>query len=75
MSEAWTWEFVDADGAAVTDDPTTSTAFPNQSDAESWLGETWPQLHEAGVATVTLRRDGVEVYGPMSLEPPTEGSW
>lgn len=70
MGEQWTWDFLDAAGAEVSGGPTSATAFPTQSDAESWLGETWPELHDAGVAAVTLRRDGVEVYGPMSLEPP-----
>lgn len=75
MSDTWTWEFVDADGAPVTGAPASTTEFPTQSDAESWLGETWPDLHAAGIAAVTLRRDGAAVYGPMSLEPPSEGSW
>ncbi|HQK31377.1 MAG TPA: hypothetical protein PLU83_00220 [Phycicoccus sp.] len=83
MSDAWTWTFVDAAGAEVTGEPTTATEFPTQSDAENWLGETWPELSGAGVAAVTLWREGVEVYGPMSLEPPesssgsggTGGSW
>ena len=45
------------------------TAFPTQSDAESWFGEVWHDLADAGVAAVTLHRDGEKVYGPMSLEP------
>jgi hypothetical protein len=44
-----------------------STAFPSQSDAESWFGEGWPELAEAGVDAVNLYRDGELVYGPMSL--------
>lgn len=83
MSESWTWSFAGAGGDAMTGAPTTETAFPTQSDAENWLGETWPELHAAGVAAVTLWREGVEVYGPMSLEPPagsgeaggSGGSW
>ncbi len=69
MSEAWTWAFQDAAGAPVTCEPTTDTAFPTQSDAENWFGETWRELAEAGVAAVTLLRDGTAVYGPMSLDP------
>ena len=46
-----------------------TTAFPSQSDAESWFGETWPELAEAGVDAVNLYRDGALVYGPMSLRP------
>lgn len=69
MSESWTWSYADRDGAAVTDAPATETSFPTQSDAENWFGETWRDLLEAGVAEVSLFRDGVLVYGPMSLEP------
>ncbi len=39
----------------------------NQSDAESWLGEQWRELADAGVAAVTLFEDDRKVYGPMSL--------
>ena len=47
--------------------------FPSQSDAESWLGEVWPELLHAGVEQVTLREDDRKVYGPMSLRPePTD---
>ncbi len=69
MSEAWTWSFAAADGAEVTREPTTRSEFPTQSDAENWFGETWRDLAAAGVAQVSLFRDGVLVYGPMSLEP------
>lgn len=70
MSEAWTWTYADADGAAVTGEPTVDTEFPTQSDAESWFGEAWHDLADAGVASVTLHRDGEVVYGPMSLDAP-----
>ncbi|WP_347350063.1 hypothetical protein [Intrasporangium sp.] len=43
------------------------TPFPTQSDAESWLGETWRDLSGSGVETVTLHRGDAVVYGPMSL--------
>lgn len=69
MSEQWTWSYADADGAEVTGPPTSETAFPTQGDAESWLGEAWRDLADAGVAAVTLHRDGAVVYGPMGLEP------
>jgi hypothetical protein len=65
---SWTWTYAGADGAtASTAEP--APAFPSQSDAESWLGETWRELLEAGVESVTLREDEREVYGPMSLRP------
>jgi hypothetical protein len=44
-----------------------STGFPSQGDAESWLGEQWRELAEAGVDAVTLEHEGTVVYGPMSL--------
>ncbi|GGL22306.1 hypothetical protein H9L10_07030 [Phycicoccus endophyticus] len=69
MSERWSWSFTGADGGEVTGPPTTTAAFPSQSDAESWLGETWRELATAGVASVTLWHDQQVVYGPMSLEP------
>ena len=45
-----------------------SPTHPSQSDAESWLGETWRELAAAGIAQVTLlSEDGTLVYGPMPL--------
>jgi hypothetical protein len=69
VTESWTWTYADAGGEPVTGAPTSDTAFPTQGDAESWFGEVWHELAEAGVASVTLHRDGAVVYGPMSLEP------
>ena len=68
MSEQWTWTYEDAAGEAMTGEGLSTTAFPTQSDAESWFGEVWHDLTDAGVAAVTLHRDGEKVYGPMSLE-------
>jgi hypothetical protein len=45
--------------------------FPTQGDAESWLGEVYPDLMEAGVEAVSLYEEGRLVYGPMRLEPET----
>ena len=45
-----------------------TTAFPSQSDAENWFGETWHELAAAGVDAVSLHREGELVYGPMSLQ-------
>ena len=42
-------------------------SFPNQSDAESWIGETWRDLLEAGVHQVVLYEGDRRVYGPMGL--------
>lgn len=68
---AWTWSYADRAGAALSGPELVTTAFPTQSDAESWLGETWRDLAAAGVVTVTLREDDDLVYGPMSLSEPT----
>lgn len=64
----WSWRYADDAGAepAIAG---TGADFPSQADAESWLGEVWRSLAEAGVASVTLLEDGREVYGPMSLRP------
>jgi hypothetical protein len=68
----WTWRYEDSSGAVVAPSESAPVAdgFPNQADAESWIGESWRELHEAGVAQVTLLEDEREVYGPMSLSPP-----
>lgn len=71
MSESWTWTYEDAAGAPVTGPQLPQTAYPTQSDAESWLGETWQELRAQGVSSVTLHVDGTKVYGPMGL---TDGS-
>lgn len=64
---AWTWRFLGEDGEALDAQP--SPDFPAQADAESWLGEEWPELAEVGVSAVTLLEGDREVYGPMSLKP------
>ncbi|MFC5999872.1 hypothetical protein ACFP6A_14220 [Quadrisphaera sp. GCM10027208] len=46
-----------------------SDGFPTQADAETWIGETWRDLLDAGVEQVRLLEDAHEVYGPMSLRP------
>jgi hypothetical protein len=61
----WVWRLESADGAVVTGPD--SPVHPSQSDAESWLGESWRDLASRGVARVVLLSDGAEVYGPMSL--------
>lgn len=66
---SWTWTYTDAAGAPVSGPTLPTTGFPTQSDAESWLGESWQELADAGVAAVTLHEDDQVVYGPMSLSP------
>lgn len=67
MSADWTWLFLDAHGEPVEGDAVPSTGFPTQSDAESYLGDSWRELLDAGVEAVTLRENDAVVYGPMSL--------
>jgi hypothetical protein len=61
----WIWRLESVDGNELSEPA--SPAHPNQSDAESWLGEQWRELAEAGVAQVTLFDADTQVYGPMSL--------
>lgn len=51
--------------------PTESLArvFPSQGEAETWLGEFYPDLLDEGVRAVSLYDGDRLVYGPMSLEP------
>jgi hypothetical protein len=62
---SWTWRLEDAEGATL-DEPV-APPHGSQADAESWLGEEWRELREAGVVQVTLLDAGSKVYGPMSL--------
>ena len=64
----WFWRLQDAEGeeVAVTGD-LEGQRFTNQADAESWVGEIWADLAEAGVDAVVLFEHDRQVYGPMSL--------
>jgi hypothetical protein len=64
----WSWQFDDGSGRAP--DNVASPEFPAQSDAETWIGEMWPELLDGGVLAVTLLEGDRVVYGPMSLQPP-----
>jgi hypothetical protein len=65
---AWTWRYENTDGAVVDpDDAPVAEMFPTQGDAETWLGEVWRELLDAGVDAVVMVEDGRAVYGPMSL--------
>ncbi|GAA5152280.1 hypothetical protein GCM10023340_32330 [Nocardioides marinquilinus] len=69
----WWWRCERADGepvdlATVPDHAALADQrFATQADAESWVGETWPDLAAAGVDQVTLLEHDRPVYGPMSL--------
>ncbi len=67
MSADWTWTYFDDEGNPLRGESFPTTAFPTQSDAESYLGESWQDLADAGVESVTLHEADAVVYGPMSL--------
>mgnify|MGYP001253796142 CR=1 FL=1 len=67
MNERYAWICEDASGRVMTGEELGEGVFPSQGEAEAWLSETWAELLAAGVDQVSLRRDGVLVYGPMSL--------
>lgn len=62
----WWWQRLNGSGGVI--EPADGRQeFPTRGDAESWLGESWSELAEDGVASVTLFEGEREVYGPMSL--------
>lgn len=69
MSEqetTWWWRLEGADGVMIEPAPE-RMEFPTRGDAESYIGESYAELADGGVASVTLFEDEREVYGPMSL--------
>ncbi|WP_326599434.1 hypothetical protein [Streptomyces sp. NBC_01803] len=68
---AWEWRFEKADGSPT--EPSQAPGdFGTQGDAESWIGEAWPELLTDGIDQVSLLEDGTKVYGPMSLHTAEE---
>ena len=65
----WTWQYEKSDGSVTTARGLPRETFGSQGDAESWLGEHWRSLLDAGVQQVSLFEDGRREYGPMILEP------
>lgn len=63
------WLMFDEDG--VVTEPAANElndeVFESQADAESWLGEYFPELLEGGIESVSLLENDDLVYGPMSL--------
>lgn len=69
-SATWHWRLFDPAGSEITEEQAgRGPRFTSQGDAETWLGETWRDLAEAGVESVRLMDADREVYGPMSLNP------
>jgi hypothetical protein len=65
---AWAWRY---EGATGPKQAGSSETFPSQSDAESWLGQSWRELAAAGVVTAVLVEDDRVEYR-MSLLPAGE---
>ena len=65
MASSWHWVPDRRPGPGA---PSTEEHFPSQGEAESWLGEIYPELLAAGVRAVSLYEVDRLVYGPMSLE-------
>lgn len=65
----FTWRFETTDSTRLDAADLPAERFPTQADAESWIGEAWPDLLERGVDQVRLLEGDREVYGPMSLHP------
>ena len=61
----WSWRYENGDGEPVSGPGET---FSSQSDAESWIGQVWRALADAGVAQVVLVEDDRVDYR-MSLLP------
>jgi hypothetical protein len=68
----WTWQLEKEDGTLAPGREAARESFSSQGDAESWLGENWRSLVEAGVDQVSLMEDSRREYGPMGLRPPAE---
>ncbi len=68
---SWRWEATLAPNVTIGEQELTplNQEFPTQGDAESWLGEAYPDLLDSGVTAVSLFEDARFVYGPMGLEP------
>ncbi len=69
MDTVYTWTCLNAAGEAMSDPAPTRSTFPDQAEAEAYLGEEWQALAQAGVEAVTLCHGDQVVYGPMSLRP------
>jgi hypothetical protein len=61
----WSWRYE----PDTSQHGSSSQEFPTQSDAETWIGETWRELLDGGVDAVLLLEEDRVVYGPMKLTP------
>jgi hypothetical protein len=61
---SFAWKLHDASGVVIR----SSEDFSTQEDAEGWMGAEWASLLAEGAESVSLHRDGEDVY-TMSLLP------
>jgi hypothetical protein len=61
-----TWRWV---GEPISSEVGLNRTFPTQGEAETWIGECYPDLLDKGVRSVSLYEEDRLVYGPMRLEP------
>ena len=70
MSHLWTAEL--APGSDARPDDLTAAGigrrFDDQASAEAWLTDTYEDLSDLGVSSVSLFEEDRLVYGPMSLD-------
>ena len=66
---AWRWQLRDAGGQPVAKFDTTEQRFASRSDAETWLGEAWPDLWQAGATEAVLLEAGQQVGRTIVLRP------
>jgi hypothetical protein len=69
---SWHWRLLDTDGATTEDAAflgAVERRFGSRSDAETWLGESWPDLWSGGVAAVELYEDDRCISGAIPLRP------
>ena len=64
----WAWRYEGTNGQKQAG---VSESFPSQSDAESWMGQSWRDLVAAGVGAAVLTEDDRVEYR-MSLLPAAE---
>lgn len=63
----WSWRYTDGAGRPVAAEPAAG-AFASREAAESWLGEKWRELLDAGVQEVVLVEGERDEYA-MPLTP------
>jgi len=64
----WSWRYEAEDGRK---DAGSSEPFASQSDAESWLGQSWRDLVADGVVTAVLLEDDRVEYRMSLLQAST----